>query len=465
MTTTTTRPSSPAPRSAAPEPKRKRNWRWLRLAVPVAVVIAAFIATAIIHALQQADPGDKDYLNPDSQAPIGSSRLAGALRDQGVDITRVTSTYQASSTLWAQKDATLFVTAPGYTDVKHLTESKWFPPGSHIVLVRPEDAFLTQTDWPASTAGERWTASAPAPGCDLFTGPAAVHKLYYKTDQKSCYQGGVVEIQVSPAIVDLVGAADPFRNDRLDEHGNRAFALSLLGRNQQVIWLDLHGQDKWPTSNGPVVTDRPAPDGPGDSTPQDDPPEATTDTPGDGDGDGTATASPQDASGGSGQGDQNDQQRTHQPDGQAQQARREADTFPPQVWGVVLLVLLAGAAFAAASARRLGTPVAERLPSRVPANETMLGHARLYQRGGSRGPSLRILKQTARRRMTEHLGLPPIATDEDLAEASGLPVERFIEVFSGNRRLRRDADLVAAAKDLQTLLYDVMNGNNEGEDQ
>ena len=450
MTTTATRPS-PAPAKS----RRKRNWRWLRLATPIAVVIAVFVATAIIHALQQAGPSDKDYLNPDSQAPIGSSRLAGALRGQGVTVTRVTTTYQASSALWARKDATLFVTAPGYTDVEHLTDPKWFPPGSRIVLVRPDDGFLTQTDWPASTAGERWAASAPAPGCALFTVPAAVHKQYYKTSAISCYRGGVVAFPVDRAAVELVGAADPFRNDRLDEHGNRAFALSLLGHHRQVIWLDLHGQDKWPTSNGPVVTDRPAPDGPGDST-EDDSPRATTDTPDGGSGDGSP---------GGGQangGGQDDRQRSHQPDGEAQRAKHEADTFPPQVWAVVLLVLLAGAAFAFASARRLGTPVAERLPSRVPANETMLGHARLYQRGGSRAESLRILEQTARRRITDHLGLPPDAVDEALAEASGLPVERFIKVFATNHRLRRDSDLVAATRQLQDLMRDVMN---EGDNQ
>jgi hypothetical protein len=447
--TTATKPA-PVPAKA----KRQRNWRWLRLAVPIAVVLAAFIATGVIHALQQADPGNKDYLNPDSQAPIGSSRLAEALREEGVTVHKVTSTYQASATLWAQPNSTLFVTAPGFTDVEHLTQARWYPPGSHIVLVRPDDSFLQEADWPASTAGERWTASAPAPGCDLFGDPAATRKRYYRTTGTTCYQGGVVQFQVSPATVTLVGASDPFRNDRLDEHGNRNFALSLLGRNPQVIWLDLHEQDTWPTSNGVPVTDRPAPDGPGEST---DTPQATTDTPGDSGGGGTPGGR---QNGGDGRGQQ--PPRAHKPNGTAQQARQQAKTFPPQVWAVVLLVLLAGAAFAAASARRLGTPIAERLPSRVPANETMLGHARLYQRSGSRGPSLRILQQAARRRLTDHLGLPPAATDEALAEATGLPVERFTEVFATDQPLKRDTDLVAATKQLQDLMHDVMN---EGDSQ
>src|SRR5206468_4425416 len=102
--------------------------------------------------------------------------------------------------------------------------------------------------------------------------------------------------------------------------------------------------DTCPPSNGPLVTDRPAPDGPGDSTGDDSPP--ATDTP-----DGDGTGSPADGQGnGDGGGGQDDRQRPHQPDGQAQQAKHEADTFPPQVWAVVLLILLAGAAFAAASA-------------------------------------------------------------------------------------------------------------------
>jgi hypothetical protein len=432
--------------------KTKRNLRWLRLAAPIALVVVVFIVTAIIHALQQADPGDKDYLNPDSQAAIGSSRLADALRDRGVTVDRVTTTYQASTSLWAQPNSTLFVTAPAFTDVEHLTEARWYPPGSHIVLVRPDDSFLSADDWPASTAGERWTASVETPGCDLFRDSAAAHKRYYRTSGTSCYQGGVVEFPLSTAIVALVGAEDPFRNDRLDEHGNRHFALSLLGQDPRVIWLDLHKQDRWPTSDGEPVTDRPAPDGPDGS------PQATTETP-DPSGDGTPTE------GGTRQ-DQQQQQREHEPDGAAQQARQQAKAFPPPVWAIVLLVLLAAAAFAAASARRLGTPVAERLPSRVPANETMLGHGRLYQRGGSRDPSLRILQDTARRRITEHLGLPPDATDEDLAEASGLPLERFTEVFAAGDRLRRNAQLVAATKRLQNLQRDVLDENrNEGEGQ
>ncbi|NMO54864.1 DUF4350 domain-containing protein [Actinoplanes sp. TBRC 11911] len=433
--------------------KRKRSRRWLRIAIPLAVVSAVFIATGIIHAIQQADPGDKDYLNPDSQAPIGSSHLAQALRDQGITVQRVTSTYEASTTLWAEPQSTLLVTAPGYTDVEHLGESRWYPPGSQIVLVRPDDGFLQQTDWPTdtSTAGERWTASAPAPGCDLFTTPAAVHKRYYDTTGTSCYQGGVVQLPVHTASVTLVGADDPFRNDRLGEHGNRAFALSLLDRRPQVIWLDLHKQDRWPTSDGVPVTDRPAPDGPGGTAAT---PEDTTDDYGDSD-------TSQDGQTGSGDEEQQQQQQPER-EHHARGARPQTDTFPAKVWAIVLLVLLAAAAFAAASARRLGTPVAERLPSRVPANETMLGHARLYQRGGSRGPSLDILRQHARRRITDHLGLPPAATDEALAAASGLPVERFTEVFSSDRRLKRDADLVAATKQLQDLMRDVMN---EGETQ
>jgi hypothetical protein len=431
--------------------KRKRNWRWLRLAVPFAVVLVVFLATGIIHALQQADPGDRDYLNPQSRAPIGSSELAAALRARGVTVRRVTSTYEASTTLWAQPDSTLFVTTPGYTDVDHLTDERWFPGGSHIVLVRPDDGFLQQADWPAETAGERWTASAPMPGCDLFATAAAVHKRFYKTHGMSCYRGGVVEFAVRPATVSLVGASDPFRNDRLAEHGNLSFALSLLGRNRQVIWLDRHTPDRWPTSDGPPVTDRPAPDASGDTT---DSPEATTDLP-----DTPGTPTPGDDGGG---GDGGQGRHSHEANGAAQEAREQAKTFPPQVWAVVLLVLLAGAVLAAASARRLSTPVAERLPSRVPANETMLGHARLYQRGGARGPSLRILTRAAHRRLTDHLGLPPGATDEALAEASGLPVERFTEVFSTDRRLRRDADLVAATRRLQDLMRDVMN---EGDNQ
>jgi uncharacterized membrane protein YgcG len=457
MTTAT----KPAPHPAPAPARRRRSLRWLRIAGPVAVVIAAIVATGIVHATQQADPADHDYLSPDSRAPIGSSRLADALRGRGVRVTRVTTTYQASSTLWAQPDSTLFVTTPGFTDAEHLTDARWYPPGSHVVVVRPDDGFLSRGDWPVRTAGERWAAAAPAPGCALFGEPAAARKRYYRTTTgTSCYRGGVVQFPLTTTI-SVVGAADPFRNDRLDEHGNRPLALSLLGGNRQVIWLDLHADDRWPSSDGPPVTDRPAPDGTGRATDDTSPP-TTEVTPDDG-GRGTPDGGAGDGSGdGGGDGDGGGGRPRREPNGAAQEARREARTFPPQVWAVVLLVLAAGGAFAAASARRLGTPVAERLPSRVPANETMLGHARLYERGGSLGPSLSVLQQTARRRLADHLGLLPDATDQALAAASGLPVERFTGALSAPRRLRRNADLVAATKRLRDLIRDVIN---EGDNQ
>ena len=50
----------------------------------------------------------------------------------------------------------------------------------------------------------------------------------------------------------VVGATDPFRNDRLDEHDNSAFAAGLLAARPRLVWLDLHERYEPPTAPRPT---------------------------------------------------------------------------------------------------------------------------------------------------------------------------------------------------------------------
>ncbi|WIM93225.1 DUF4350 domain-containing protein [Actinoplanes oblitus] len=412
--------------------KPPRDRRWLRLAIPFLALLVLLTGTVIVHAVEQPDPDDATFLSPVSDAGIGSAVLAGRLRDGGVTVQRVTTTTDALRKLWSDdQPATLFVSTPGLVDLRRLSGSGAMPTGTRVVVVAPTGQALRSSSWPVAVAGSRWTTAVTDPGCaDPLAGragPAAVRHVWFAPRLASnCYDDSLVTVSSHGVLVTLVGAADPFRNDRIAEHGNNALAVGLLSQSARVVWLDAHQREVPPTFSPPPrrTTEVPTPS---ESASR------------------TATFDPDDYY------DDPDEQPTEA--GQ-QKPNPLAEAFPPAFWATLVLLALVLLAFAIAAARRLGTPVAEPLPSRVPANETMLGHARLYQRARARDASLDVLRAAARRRITEHLGLPPEATITDIAEHAGLQTDDVREILAG---LHPDDDdeLIAAAIAVQDLVREI----------
>lgn len=377
--------------------------RWLRAAVPFAAFLALVTGTLIAHAIEQPDPGDDAYLSPVSDDGIGSSALADRLRRSGVTIDRVTSSDAALAAVRGGGAVTLFVTTPGLIDASRLGG---LPAGTRVVLVAPTQAALSRADWPVAVRSDRWTAAVADPGCAdgaaAAAGPAAVRDLTYVPDVAACYGGSLITVDSRGTTLTVIGAADPFRNDRFAEHGNAALATGLLSATRRLVWLDVHEREKPPRADRPPVT-RP-------------------------------TRPPADDGG-----------------GEEQQAGSPlADAFPPALWATLALLALALLALAAAAARRLGTPVAEPLPSRVPAFETVLGHARLYQRAGARGESLDILREAARQRIAGRLGLPAGASIADIAAAAGY-AEADVYAVLGPGHPEKDDEFVTAAAAVHAL--------------
>jgi hypothetical protein len=264
-----------------------------------------------------------------------------------------------------------------------------------------------------------------------------VQRVRYDTEAGwlRCYAGGLVRGPGPDSAVTVVGAADPFRNDRIAERGNAALAVGLLARTSRVIWLDLHERELLA--------------GPGTEDPTQ-VPEADDEAPSDG-----RPAGPDGPTGPDGGEPPEPQPEPEQDTAGGLADNPLARAFPPQVWAAALLVSLALLVLAAASARRLGAPVAEPLPVRVQATETMRGHGRLYRRIRARGPSLEILRESARRRIAEQLGLPSHSDVTDLAERAathtGLPPQLVRGVLAGPVP-ETDDELVTAAVAVQDLV-------------
>ncbi|MBO3741726.1 DUF4350 domain-containing protein [Actinoplanes flavus] len=427
--------------------------RWMRVAIPFGLLTAAVTGTLIVHAVEQPDPDDPEYLTPVHVQEISGGTLAERLVAEGVTVERATSTEQAVTAVTKAGRATLFLSTPDLADLPQLRR---LPRGTNIVAVAPSELSLRRIDWPVAVEGSHWTSTVTDPGCAdpvaTAAGPAAVLRTAYRADAgTTCYAGGLVSFSHNGLFVTVAGSPDPFRDDRIAEHGNASLAVGLLSRDTRVVWLDVHEPDVTPTTPPPTQpTFAYTPD-----------PNATDeyydeDYYGDGDGDGGYGV----PGGGDGQGEA-EGEGDGEGDGESNAGGGSPlrddpflNSLPSTFWATLLLLVLILIALAIAAARRLGAPVTEPLPSQVPANETMLGHARLYAVARARDESMLVLRDAARRRLTTHLNLPPDAGTEQIAHAAGLPV-RYVRDILDRDPPESNSDLVEAATLLQGLVRDV----------
>ncbi|WP_346198523.1 DUF4350 domain-containing protein, partial [Couchioplanes caeruleus] len=237
-----------------------KNLRRLRLILPFAVVLGLATLTGIAHAVQQSDPTDASFLSPTSQEGDGAKLLADRLTRLGVTVDVRTRSDEALSAVATGGATTLFVTTPELVHPAYLRTFAALPSQVRIVLVAPGPNELNDARLGVVARGPRWTAAAPPPGCAVEPavagGPAAALRWQYEATQLSplsCYDGGLVELEPHGfGPVTLIGAADPFRNDRAGEHGNGRLASGLLSRAPRVVWLDLHERESAPAPSAPA---------------------------------------------------------------------------------------------------------------------------------------------------------------------------------------------------------------------
>jgi hypothetical protein len=451
-----------APPTAAGPPKPpKRKRRWHRIAIPFSVVLALVVATLVLHSLNDPDVEDPGFLSPASATGIGSSALADRLAARGVQVERQTRTSDALLSAY-RGDATLMIPAPGLVHTDYLRMLRSMPYTTRVVVIEPDASDLSRAGVPTQASGRRWATAvvSPAGGCDIAgirqAGDAAVLRTAYAItpggealNKSSCYSGAVVSIRWRIGEVISVGAADPFRNDRIDEHDNAAFAVGLLAEHPRVVWLDLHKREAGPDVDPNAL---PGPDGvppslaPGES--------GDANGSGSGSGSGGSTSDP-------GTGDRGSQ-------ADSPEQPNLFDALPPWFWATLVGGFVLALLMAVYAARRLGPPVAEPLPFTVRGAETVLGRARLYQRAGAMLSGAQTMRRAIGPQVAVALGLPPTAQPAELAAAiaarhGGDPAE-YLAVLADDLP-KKDADLVALAARLDALLTMVSTpprGENRG---
>jgi len=213
---------------------------WRRWRLPLVMALLVVGAALVLAALENA-PAERP-LDPGDASPAGGRALAELLRDRGIAVTAAATvgdvqlvpgvtvlipdpgslTSQSLQEI-ADSPVDLVVIAPNERQLRalRLGDIDVTPSSSLSSTVRPEcNLELAQRAGSISFAGAGLLASPPAVGCYPSRGGA-----------------GLVHLTRNGATTVVFGSTETFSNERLDEQGDAALALSLLSRNRELSWL------------------------------------------------------------------------------------------------------------------------------------------------------------------------------------------------------------------------------------
>jgi hypothetical protein len=332
----------------------------LRRARGPIIIVVLVLAVSLLLALAQSR-GTRGLLDPDATDPRGAGALAALLREQGVEVVRVTTAQQAYDALYqADRTKTLLIAADRSPLSPDMRDKALQRPPDHLVVVGgiPEES-AALAGWAQASFGDG-TEEVP-PGCtwDIAerVGPLVPAGVQYSSDDplaRICWEGLVADRPddgtPGKLAATLIGNSSLLTNEKLADSGNAALGLNVLGRDQTVVW--------WlPSATDPLQI------GTGDE-----PPSITDLVPG---------------------------------------------------WVRIALLQLAIAVLVVVwwRGRRLGRVVVEPLPVVVRATETVEGRARLYRRAGARDRAAAVLRDRTTSRLRSLLGLPRNAGLDEVVPA------------------------------------------------
>ena len=233
-----------------------RREQWQRFRGPIVVGVLVLLAGTVLALTHDSQASSR--LDPRSAAPTGGRALAQVLRGQGVQVDLVTTTAALLST--ARPGDTVLVTDPALLGDEQSAQALGLNTDLLVVGSASPERFLT------GVIAIPTPAKVREPGCSLpaaqRAGRADGAQVSYRTapgsslprDARLCYPAdGAAALVASPVggrTVALLGSARALTNDRLDDEGNAALALTLLGAHSRLVWY-------LPTAgDGPVSAQR-----------------------------------------------------------------------------------------------------------------------------------------------------------------------------------------------------------------
>ncbi|KIH99335.1 hypothetical protein LP52_08210 [Streptomonospora alba] len=231
-------PLAPAPPTAPSSPSSPRvGDLWRRARGPVAFIAVLFVL-ALLLSLGARDPRE-GRLEPEGPNPEGSRALVQILQDRGNDVTVART---AAAALEAAGPDTVTVLVGTHRLPRDQLDS--LAEGlDHRILVQPTTPALKALAPGVEMTGRTGEQSLE-PRCGLDAASAAGTaesggEVYTAPQSAGCYpaEGGRALVHViGESTTTVLGSAAPLTNDRLDDDGNAALALSLIGE-RDVVWL------------------------------------------------------------------------------------------------------------------------------------------------------------------------------------------------------------------------------------
>lgn len=212
----------------------------LRRARGPALIVGLVLLAGLVVALVGAAPSQGELL-PDSPGPQGSRALTTLLGRQGVEVETVTDL----DTPAAGAGRTVLVTFPARLSTRQrdaLARS-----AADVILLRPDERTLTALA-PGVVSAPTELPEPTEPACTVraavLAGPVDLTGGAYAAPPgaERCYPTGeagaasLVRLPVAGRTITVLGDATPLTNDALDERGNAALSLDLLGAHPRLLW-------------------------------------------------------------------------------------------------------------------------------------------------------------------------------------------------------------------------------------
>jgi hypothetical protein len=223
-----------------------------------ALAVAALLAVgAVVGVLSLTGAGGR--LDPDSYTPAGSRAVAELLRDRGVAVQRVGTLEEVAAA--DRPDALVVVPFP-----QALVGSELEQLGSlaaRLVLVGARQPALDALEAEVE-AGSPAEVERRQPACSLpaarVAGDAELGGVTYDAQgvqAVGCYATGgrATLLSVPSQGLTLLGDGRLLTNERLDDRGNAALALGLLGGSNRVLWLVPRAGRPLPEGEQPALSE------------------------------------------------------------------------------------------------------------------------------------------------------------------------------------------------------------------
>jgi hypothetical protein len=217
----------------------RRSVFWI--AATVFAVLVAIIGLAFAGSLASGAA-----LSPANPAPAGSKALAEVLRQQGVTV-EATSTLDDTADVIGDPSATtlLYYDPDGILDADQ--RARLFGLADTLVVLDPEFEQLADLSPDIAQAGavdgelDDDCSLAAADNAGSITGDGYGYRYTGDDDAVRCFGSGdgvysVVRIERDGGTATVVGATSALSNESVVEHGNAAFALTLLGSQPSLVW-------------------------------------------------------------------------------------------------------------------------------------------------------------------------------------------------------------------------------------